>query len=139
MKKERIEKINDFLSDSMPGHLGIKITDIGENFITGKMPVNSKTAQPFGLLHGGASAAFAETLGSTGSFALIDKEQFYPVGIEVSASHIRKASESYVYGEAKLLKKSKKLHIWDIKIFNAQGELICLARHSVLLLKKKLP
>lgn len=137
MKSEKIKQLNDWLKDSLPGNLEIEITDLENNCVKGKMPVNKKTSQPFGLLHGGASAAFAETLGSLGSYTLIDKNKFIPIGIEINASHIQKASESFVYGEAKLLRESNKLHVWDIKIFNHQNQLICSARHTVIIVEKK--
>lgn len=125
------------MAHSLPGHMEMEVIAIGEGLVKAKMPVNYKTRQPYGLLHGGASAAFAETLGSLGSALTIEKENMIPVGIEINATHVKKVSEGFVFGEAKLIQKSKKLHVWDIRISNEEQELVCIARHTVLIVEKK--
>lgn len=137
MKADQLKKINDFMSHSLPGHMDMEILVIKEDYLKGRMPVNHKTKQPYGLLHGGASAAFAETLGSLGSALILEEENLVPVGIEINATHIRKVTDGFVTGEANLLRKSRKMHVWEIRIFNPENELVCLARHTVLIVGKK--
>ena len=94
-------KINQFSKNCMVGHLGIEIIKIGKNYIKGKMPVDKRTTQPFGLLHGGASVAFSETLGSFGSGLICDKNGKKVVGIEINANHLKSITKGHVYGIAK--------------------------------------
>lgn len=125
------------MADCLPGHMEMVVTAVEDDLLKGKMPVNHKTRQPYGLLHGGASVAFAETLGSLGSALTIDEENKFPVGIEINATHVKKVSEGFVFGEAKLIQKSRKMHVWDIRITNEKQELVCIARHTVLIIEKK--
>lgn len=137
MKVSKLKEINDFMANSLPGHMEMEIIEVGEGFVKGKMPVNQKTRQPYGLLHGGASTAFAETLGSLGSALTIVDQNFFPVGIEINATHVRKVADGYVTGEASLIQKSRKMHVWDIRILNQENELVCMARHTVLIVEKR--
>lgn len=113
---------------SMPGHLEIEYTEIGEDYICGKMPVSPKTRQPMGILHGGASVVLAETLGSVGSFLSIDNNQFYAVGLEINSNHVRSVKEGFVYGKAQAVHLGKTTHIWDIRITNEEGKLVNISR-----------
>jgi 1,4-dihydroxy-2-naphthoyl-CoA hydrolase len=101
------------------------------------MPVDDRTRQPAGLLHGGASAALAETLGSMGSMSIVDLGKHAIVGIEINANHIRSAREGFVHGKASLIMRSRKLHVWEIRISNDAGNLICLSRLSIMVLDKE--
>lgn len=132
-----ISELNKGSSGSMVAHLGIEFTETGADFIAGKMPVDHRTVQPMGLLHGGASVALAETLGSIGSSLCIDLSSKYPVGLEINANHIKSATSGYVYGRATLVHEGKKTHIWDIRIRNEQDELICISRLTVAIIDKK--
>ncbi len=132
-----LDQLKSFGNNNMAGYLGIEFTDIGENFLKARMPVDYRTRQPYGLLHGGASVTLAETLGSVGSAFIIDQEQFICVGLEINANHIRGASEGHVYGTATPLHLGKTTHVWDIRILDSQDKLICVSRLTVANLKKR--
>jgi len=101
------------------------------------MPVDDRTRQPYGLLHGGASAALAETLGSVASAYVIDREKYICVGLEINANHVRGAREGWVYGTAIPLHLGKTTHVWDIKIVDEREKLVCVSRLTVAILKKE--
>jgi 1,4-dihydroxy-2-naphthoyl-CoA hydrolase len=132
-----IEQLQPFGNNTMEGHLGIEFTEIGENFLKAKMPVDHRTQQPYGMLHGGASAALAETLGSVGSACVIDPGEFICVGLEINANHIRGVREGHVYGTATPLHLGQTTHVWDIRILDDQDKLVCVSRLTVAILKKK--
>ncbi len=117
------ELLNDLNKNSLGGFFEIKFTEIGEDYLKATMPVNNKTKQPFGLLHGGASVALAETIGSVASMCLINRDLFMGVGIEINASHIKAVTTGTVSATCSPLKIGGKTHVWDIKIVNDQGEL----------------
>ena len=126
-KLETIQKINFSAQNTMLSALGIEITDMGEDFICGKMPVDHRTKQPFGLLHGGASVALAETLGSIGGESKVDNTNETVVGIAINANHLKSIRDGWVFGKATPLKISKKIQVWEIKITNEDNELICIS------------
>ena len=115
--------------------LGIEIIEIKDDFVKGKMPVDSRTHQPYGMLHGGASVVLAETLGSVGSHFLVKDDGKAAVGIEVNANHLKSIRNGWVYGEAKIVHRGGKLHVWSIEIKNETGELICPSRLTVMIIK----
>ncbi|GHB76839.1 hotdog fold thioesterase [Persicitalea jodogahamensis] len=118
--------------------LGIEFTEIGEDFITAKMPVDHRTHQPFGILHGGASVVLAESLGSVASLlSLPDPEKQRAVGLEISANHIRAVREGWVYGRVTALHVGRSTHVWDIKITNEAGKLVCVSRLTVAVIDAK--
>ena len=120
--------------------LQICVTEIGNNFIIGKMPVNEKTKQPFGLLHGGANVALAETLGSIASYLVANPDLFIGVGIEINANHIKAVTTGFVKGICKPINISGRNHIWEIKIYNEKEELSCISRFTCMLIpKNKIP
>jgi len=129
--------MNAMSEGTMMKQLGIEYTEIGPDFLCGSMPVDHRTKQPAGLLHGGASAALAETLGSMGSMSMIDMKKQSIVGIEINANHIRSVREGYVYGKATLIMKTRKLHVWEIRINNDAGNLVCLSRLTIMVLDKE--
>ncbi len=131
-----LAELNAMSVGNMGENLGIEFTELGDGFICGKMPVDHRTKQPMGLLHGGASAALAETLGSVGSAAMVDLAHQAVVGVEINANHLRKVTGGFVHGKASLLLKSRKLHVWDIRITDDDGELVCVSRLSVMVLEK---
>jgi 1,4-dihydroxy-2-naphthoyl-CoA hydrolase len=116
---------------TMSEHIGIEFTELGNNYIKGRMPVDHRTNQPYGLLHGGASAVLAETLGSVASALVADKTKFYCVGLEINANHIRSARDGFVTGHATPLHLGRQTHVWDIKITNEEGKLVCVSRLTV--------
>jgi len=127
-KKEVLKQIAIFQKNTMTDHLGIEITDFDKCTIAGKMPVNDRTKQPYGLLHGGASAAFAETLGSIGAGMQIDYNKKSVVGIELNVSHLQSISNGWVYGKAEAVRVGKKIQVWNIDIYDDKNTLICKSR-----------
>ena len=119
----------------MGEYIGIEFTEVGEAFIKGRMPVDYRTIQPYGLLHGGASCVLAETLGSVGSALCIDQSQFKCVGIEINANHIRGVREGFVTGIASPLHIGGSTHVWDIKIYDEREKLVCVSRHTVAIIE----
>jgi 1,4-dihydroxy-2-naphthoyl-CoA hydrolase len=117
--------------------LGIKITEIGNDFIKGTMPVDERTKQPFGLLHGGASVALAETLGSVASFLVVNPELFIGVGTEINANHIKAVNSGTVTGICKPIHVKGLNHIWEIRIFNEAQELCCISRFTCAIVAKR--
>ena len=136
-KESKINKINKSVQKTMTSAIGIEITDIGDDFICGKMPVDDRTIQPFGLLHGGASVALAETLGSIAGGIKVNSNNETVVGVEINANHLKYAREGWVYGKAVPIRVGKKIQVWEIKITNDEGELICISRLTLAVIKKK--
>lgn len=133
------EKLKTLGTNSMSDHLGIEFVEIGEDYMTARMPVDHRTTQPFGILHGGASVTLAETLGSMASFmTLEDPTKQQAVGLEINANHIRSVSSgSWVYAKAIPLHMGRTTHIWDIKITNEDQKLVCVVRFTVAILGGK--
>ena len=137
MDKENIIKlISDRSKGTMVSALGIEITDLGDKYISGKMPVDERTKQPFGLLHGGASAAFAETLGSIGAGNQVNLEQYSVVGIELNSSHLKAVKSGWVYGRAMPIRIGRTIQVWDINITNEKDEAVCKSRLTLAVIKK---
>lgn len=136
-KQEKLKRINDSIQNTMTSTIGIEITDIGDDFICGKMPVNERTTQPFGLLHGGASAALAETLGSIGGGIKVYSNNETVVGIEINANHLKSVRDGWVYGKATPIRIGKKIQVWNIEITNEDDDLICVSRLTLAVIKKK--
>lgn len=120
---------------TMAEHLGIVYTAVGDNSLSATMPVDDRTRQPAGLLHGGASCVLAETLGSIASYLVIDPAHLQPVGLEINANHIRGVREGLVAGTATALHLGKTTHVWDIRIADERGSLVCISRLTVALTK----
>jgi 1,4-dihydroxy-2-naphthoyl-CoA hydrolase len=136
-KNVSLENLKLLGKGTMTEHLGIEWVELGHNFIKAKMPVDHRTNQPYGLLHGGASCVLAETLGSVASHLIVDPSQFYCVGIEINANHIRSAKNGFVYGVCSPLHIGSSTHVWDIRLTNEEGKLICISRLTVAIIKKK--
>ena len=122
--------------NTMAEFLGMEWVGIGDDFLKMKMPVDNRTKQPYGLLHGGASCALAETIGSIASFLVIDANQFICVGLEINANHVRSAREGYVTATCTPLHIGASTHVWDIKIHDEKEKLVCISRLTVAILKK---
>jgi 1,4-dihydroxy-2-naphthoyl-CoA hydrolase len=116
--------------------LHIRVTEIGDDYIKGTMPVDGRTKQPFGLLHGGASVALAETLGSIASWLVVNQELFIGVGIEINANHIKAVMGGEVTAICKPLHVKGRNHIWEIKIYNDEGDLTCISRFTCAIVGK---
>ncbi|MDA7804136.1 hotdog fold thioesterase [Crocinitomix sp.] len=131
-----LEKLNTFTENTMLSQLGIKMTLLGEDFIEGTMPVDHRTHQPVGLLHGGASAALIESLGSMGSSLLVDSNKYNVVGIEINVNHMRGIKEGAVTGRATVIHAGKRTHVWQVDIKDEKNRLIAAGRLTVMVVEK---
>lgn len=120
---------------NMAEHIGIEWAELGADFISARMPVDHRTRQPYGLLHGGASAALAETLGSVAAALVVDDTRFCCVGLDINANHVRSARGGFVTGIAKPLHIGASTHVWEIKIYDDREKLVCVSRLTVAVLK----
>jgi 1,4-dihydroxy-2-naphthoyl-CoA hydrolase len=135
--KPKIEDFNTISKNTMVEHLGIDLTEITDDSLIGTMPVDNRTVQPMRILHGGASAALAETLGSIASHLVIDPETQSAVGLEINANHIKSVTSGNVTGIARPVHLGRKTHVWDIRITNDDDELVCVSRLTMAVLEKK--
>ena len=119
---------------ALPGHIGIEFVDCGDDWIKARMPVNERTQQPFQRLHGGASVALAETVGSVAASWCVDNTKFVGVGMEINANHIRSAREGHVRGVCRALHTGSRHQVWQIEIFDEQGRLCCTSRLTTAIL-----
>ena len=126
-KFESVEKVNELRKNTLNDLMGIRVTEIGEDYVKAIMPVDDRTRQPLGLLHGGASAVLAESIGSLGSYLAIDPDQRC-VGLEINANHLRSVTEGWVTGTAKPIHIGGTTHVWDIRITDDVERLICISR-----------
>ncbi|MEM6831586.1 MAG: hotdog fold thioesterase [Bacteroidota bacterium] len=141
MSKERIfpdyvqlETLNDMSKGTMVEHVGIEFTAIGDDFIEATMPVDHRTKQPMGLLHGGASVVLAETLGSVAASSVLDLTKQYAVGLEINANHIKSAKNGLVKGKATPVHIGRGTHVWSIEIKNEEGNLVAISRITMAIL-----
>lgn len=132
-----LDTLNEMTKGTMAGVIGIEFTEIAKDHLRATMPVDERTIQPYGLLHGGASAALAETLGSVASALVINPETHICVGIALNANHIRSVRKGYVHGMALPLHLGSTTHVWEIKIRDDEDQLICASQLTVAILKKK--
>jgi len=133
-------KLEDFAAwgkNTMSEVLEMKFTEIGDNFLKISMPVNEKTKQPYGLLHGGASVALAETVGSVASALVIDHTKHLCVGLEINANHVRSAREGLVIATCTPIHLGASTHVWDIRIHDEKCKLVCISRLTVAILPRK--
>ncbi|HUS03610.1 MAG TPA: hotdog fold thioesterase [Chitinophagaceae bacterium] len=132
-----LNDIKDFGNETMASYLDMQWVEIGDDFLKLSMPVNEKTKQPYGILHGGASCALAETIGSVASALVIDREKNICVGLEINANHVRSAKDGIVTGYCTPLHLGKSTHVWDIKIYDEEEKLICVSRLTVAILPRR--
>lgn len=125
---ETLQRINGWSRGTMMEPLSIAFAEIGEDFLRGSMPVDTRTQQPFGLLHGGASVALAETLGSTAAILTLDTDKEVAVGLDINANHVRGVRSGLVTGTARPLHLGRSTQVWEIRIVDAQGRLACISR-----------
>ncbi len=132
-------QISQFNQNTMAGHLGIEITEIGDDFLVATMPANEKTVQPFRILHGGASVVLIETLGSIASTMCIsDLSKQTAVGLEVNANHLKSIPEgSFVRGICKAVRVGRQVHVWGVEIFDEKGALSCIGRLTVAIVERR--
>ncbi len=136
-KNITVEDLHSLRHNTLASHLEMEWVAIGDDFLKLKMPVNDKTKQPYGLLHGGASCALAETVGSVASALVIDTQKLACVGIEINANHVKGAKDGFVIATASPLHLGRTTHVWDIKIHDESGKLICVSRLTVAITDKK--
>ncbi len=132
-----LDLINDWGKDTMTEFLGIRFTAIGEDYLEATMPVDSRTKQPLGLLHGGANVVLAETLGSVAASLTLDREKQYCVGLEINANHLKSVKEGSVKGITKPIHRGKTIQVWEVKIYTPENELSCISRITLAVLDKK--
>ncbi len=131
-----LEQLNKLSSNTMAERIGIEFTAIGDDYMEAKMPVDERTQQPLGMLHGGASVALAETMGSVAATCCVDTNRQFCVGLDINANHIRSVRSGYVKGITKPLHIGKKTQVWEIRILNEKEELICISRITMAVLNK---
>jgi len=134
-----LDALNAASRHTMIRHLDIVFSELGADFLRATMPVDERTHQPFGLLHGGASVALAETLGSVGANLCVDSSKFICVGQEINANHVRSARSGRVTGTARPVHLGGRTHVWGIEIVDAAGELLCISRLTVAVLRTREP
>ncbi len=135
--KPSLEELNNINKGNMGEHLDIVFTAIGDDYLEGTMPVDERTTQPFGLLHGGASVVLAESLGSLAAQLTVDQEKQFCVGLDINANHIKAVRSGRVTGRAVAIHIGKKTQVWEIKIKNDSGGLVCISRLTVAVIDKK--
>ena len=136
-KNKALQKMNDFQKNTITKVLGIEITDFGPDYFCGKMPVDHRTVQPYGLLHGGASAVLAESLGSIAGGMQVNRDTQTVVGVEINCNHLRSARDGWVYGKATPVKIGRKIHVWNIEIKNEDDKLVAVSRLTLAVIDKK--
>jgi 1,4-dihydroxy-2-naphthoyl-CoA hydrolase len=131
-----LESLNKWSRNTLAEHLGIEFVEIGDDFLVAQMPVTAKTHQPLGLLHGGASVALAETLGSVAATLCVDESKFC-VGLEINANHLKGVRNGFVKGTTRPIHIGKQTQVWEIRISNDLNELICISRITMAVLEKR--
>lgn len=131
-----LEELRSFTRPAtLAAHIGIEFTEIGDDFLRARMPVNDNTRQPFGILHGGASVALAETLASFGATYCVDRARYRVVGQEINANHIRAVSSGYVTGTARPIHVGKRSQVWEVRIEDEQQRLVCISRMTAFVIE----
>ena len=133
-----LERINNWNRGCMVEHLGMQVTEVGEDFIRGTMPVDARTRQPFGLLHGGASVALAESLGSLAGNLCLDSSQM-AVGLDINANHVRAVTAGTVTGTARALHIGRSTQVWEIRVEDERGRLVCISRLTLAVVPRATP
>jgi 1,4-dihydroxy-2-naphthoyl-CoA hydrolase len=125
------------LGTSLGSHIGIEILEIGEDYLRGRMSVDDRTRQPFGILHGGASLVLAETLGSMAAGCVVDRTKYRCVGQEINANHVRAVKDGFVIGTARPLHLGRRSHVWEIRIEDEKNRLVCISRLTMAVLERE--
>lgn len=131
-----VDELNQLNQTTLGGFFQIKFAEIGADYLIATMPIRNEVRQPFGLLHGGASVALAETIGSVASLYCVNQDLFIGVGIEINANHLKSANSGVVTAICKPIKIGGKIHIWDIKIYNEIKDLLCVSRFTCMVVPK---
>lgn len=136
-KKVTPQDLQKACEKTMCEHLGMVFTEVGDDFLVAKMPVDHRTIQPAGLLHGGASVALAESLGSIASLLCIKSENKMPVGVEINANHLKAVRSGFVTGKVTAIRRGQTTHVWNIEIRNDEGDLCCVSRLTVMVVDRR--
>jgi 1,4-dihydroxy-2-naphthoyl-CoA hydrolase len=131
-----VPALNQISHNTLSSHLGIEFTAIGSDYLTARMPVDRRTVQPVGILHGGASVVLAESLGSVASACCIDLDNYAAVGLEINANHLRAVTAGYVYGTARPIHLGSRTHVWDIRIEDEKQRPVCISRLTMMIVEK---
>lgn len=132
-----VELIQSLCHNNLAGNLGLEFLEVGDDFLRARMPVDARTVQVFGILHGGASASLAETMGSIAGSFCVDVNKKYVVGLEINCNHVRSAREGFVYGTARPIHLGGSTQIWDIRIVDEREKLVCISRLTLAVLEHK--
>ena len=132
-----VEQLNQFSQNTLVQHLGIEILRIGEDFIEARMPVDARTHQPYGLLHGGASVALAESLGSMAAHCSVNDPNKYCVGLEINANHLKSVKTGFVTGITRPIHVGQRTHVWETRITNEQNDLVCISRITMAVIDRR--
>ncbi len=133
-----LDELKAMHKNTMPEFIGIEFLEVGDDYIKARMPVNEKTKQALGLLHGGASVVLAETIGSISSAMCIDREKQTCLGLEINANHIRAVNSGYVYGITSPIHLGRSTQVWEIKIYDEENRLTCISRITNAILERKM-
>ncbi|RAP37810.1 esterase [Legionella quinlivanii] len=131
-----IEQLNQYIKNTMSEVLGMQFVEIGDDFLKASMPVDDRTRQPFGLLHGGANVALAETVASMAANGVIDPQRYYCVGLEINANHLRAVKEGVVTAIASPIHLGRTTQVWEINIFDERGKKTCVSRMTAAVVKR---
>ena len=134
-----LDRVNAWNRNTLVELLDMRVTEIGEDHVRGTMPVDARTRQPFGLLHGGASVALAESLGSLAANLVLDGDAFMAVGLEINANHLRAVTRGHVIGTARPLHLGRSTQVWEIRIEDEGGNLVCISRLTMAVLPRRSP
>jgi uncharacterized protein (TIGR00369 family) len=132
-----LANLNRLSKNTLMETLNIEFTEVGDDFVTAKMPVNSRVHQPYGILHGGATAALAETVGSSASVLFVDTKKYIIKGIELSINHLKSKKEGTVFATARVIHKGRSTHLWEIKIVDEEDVLISICKITNMILERK--
>ena len=132
-----VDEMRDFQNDTMGAHLGIEFTGVGPDWLEARMPVDGRTMQPDRILHGGASVALAETLGSVGGSMCVDRARFQIVGQEINANHLRPATGGHVTGRATPIHLGRRSQVWNIEITDERKRLVCVSRLTIAVIERQ--
>jgi 1,4-dihydroxy-2-naphthoyl-CoA hydrolase len=136
-QKTSLEALQKLCENTMCSYLGMAFTEIGDDYLIAKMPVDHRTKQPAGLLHGGASVALAETLGSVAAGLCLKSNTKMPVGIEINANHLKSTTSGFITGKVTPIRVGQSLHVWNIEIQNDKSDLVCVSRLTVMIVDRK--
>ena len=136
MTNPSIEQLNSMNKGTLGESLGMEFVSMEHGYVIGRMPVDERTCQPYGRLHGGATAALAETLGSVGSHFIVSAKEKAAVGVEINTNHLRGVKKGFVYGKAKLVHEGGKLHVWNIDVEDEHERLVAVARLTVMIIPR---